>query len=63
MIDDSEFDNDAYSTICARCKHLKSSTDRTCKAFPKGIPSQIWNGENDHTKPFKGDSGTRFEHV
>ena len=26
-----------------------------CKAFPKGIPEEIWNGEFDHRKPY-GDN-------
>lgn len=32
-----------------------------CKAFPKGIPSEIAYGDNDHTKPFPGDNGIMFE--
>ena len=34
---------------------------RTCAAFPKGIPLEIWNGENDHAQEFPGDNGIRFE--
>jgi len=32
-----------------------------CKAFPKGIPDKILSNEVDHTKPYKGDNGVRFE--
>tara|TARA_R100000049_G_C1921140_1_gene66390 strand:- start:28 stop:186 length:159 start_codon:yes stop_codon:yes gene_type:complete len=37
--------------------------DWKCDAFPKGIPEEIGSGEHDHTKPFKGDNGIRFEHI
>jgi hypothetical protein len=32
-----------------------------CVAFPKGIPFEIAYGEHDHTTPYKGDNGIRFE--
>jgi len=32
-----------------------------CEAFPNGIPDEIAYGDNDHTKPFKGDNGIRYE--
>ena len=44
---------------CVFCKHL--TTRRTCKAFPKEIPKEIYLEEFDHTKPFEGDNGIRFE--
>ena len=35
-----------------------------CDAFPNGIPEEIFIlGESDHTKPFKGDNGIRFEPI
>ena len=46
---------------CGDCVHLQ--TNRTCKAFPNGIPEKILIGEHDHTKPFKGDNGIRFEPI
>jgi hypothetical protein len=33
---------------------------KTCKVFPLGIPKKIWNGENDHKKPYSGDNGIIF---
>jgi len=47
--------------ICFTCKYLLQ--DMKCKAFPKGIPEKILTGEHDHTKPFKGDNGIRFEPI
>jgi len=48
---------------CIDCRHLDRSKapERTCPAFPNGIPKDIWKGEIDHTKPYPGDSGVRFE--
>lgn len=60
-IDDREFNIKIYSPTCFHCKHLATSEKRECKAFPDGIPIEIWNGNNDHTKPYKGDNGIMFE--
>lgn len=38
-------------TLCNICKNYLG--DLTCQAFPQGIPEEILNGENDHTKPLK----------
>lgn len=32
-----------------------------CKAFPDGIPDVIAYGNNNHTMPFKGDGGIRYQ--
>jgi hypothetical protein len=34
-----------------------------CEAFPypKGIPDEINSGKNDHTTPYPGDNGIRYE--
>lgn len=60
---DTDFDHLAYSPICLFCAHLSDVADRRCAAFPTGdgIPYVIWDGENDHTKPFRGDNGIQFE--
>ena len=34
-----------------------------CYAFPNGIPEEILTGEFDHSKPYPGDNGIRFEPV
>ncbi|HZK08638.1 MAG TPA: hypothetical protein VFC92_10605 [Bacteroidales bacterium] len=59
IIDDSELQWDAFSLTCYTCAHLtdKSPANRTCPAFPKGIPMDIWNGHNPHTEIYKGQVG------
>jgi hypothetical protein len=37
--------------------------EQKCKAFPKRIPEEILTGNDDHSKPFKGDGGIRFEPI
>jgi hypothetical protein len=59
-IDDSELRIPALSPICTFCKHLLSI--RRCAAFDE-IPLPIWKGENNHTRPYPGDGGIRFEQV
>jgi len=34
----------------------------SCDAFLL-IPSEIYDNKHDHTKPFKGDNGIRFEPI
>ena len=58
-IDDTELLINRYSEVCTFCKHLKG--ERTCSAFPGGIPAEIWIGKNKHKRPFPGDKGIRFE--
>jgi hypothetical protein len=44
---------------CFKCKHFLSK--QLCKAFPNGIPKEIYFEKRDHTEPFEGDNGIRFE--
>ncbi len=50
------------SKVCGACVHWRTMR-RVCKAFPDGIPMEIWMGENLHTKPYPGDNGIQFEDV
>lgn len=51
-----------YSPVCTYCKHLAVEAEkRSCKAFPGGIPLEIWLGLNKHTKSYFGDNGIQFE--
>jgi hypothetical protein len=50
--------------ICVGCKHLNPAQEwgnGKCAAFPDGIPDEIWVKGFDHTKPYPGDHGIRFE--
>ena len=53
----------AFSPVCSFCRHAKAYPQRTCDAFPAGIPTEIWSGQVKHTAPHRGDRGIRFEAV
>ena len=46
---------------CASCKNYLN--DNKCKAYPDGIPGVILTVKFDHTKPYPGDNGIRFEPI
>jgi len=68
-LDDSSIFKPTFSKVCTFCKNLDVNQNRdrdlkkgpVCRAFPNGIPDDIWLGKNDHTKPYPGDNGIRFE--
>lgn len=66
VLDDSRRLN-LFSQVCCFCKHFNvdsiADPAMTCKAFPKGIPMEIWDGQNPHTAPYEGDNGIQFEKV
>lgn len=45
-----------YKSQCAKCK-LYNEDEATCKAFPKGIPENMLEGDIKHDKPIKGQQG------
>jgi hypothetical protein len=47
--------------ICWACKHFFGREEVACKAFPKGIPQDIYYSGAPHDLPVKGDGGIRFE--
>jgi hypothetical protein len=59
----AEFRISVISRICTLCNHFnrESPIRRRCKAFPEGIPLEIWKGENDHTQPFDDDNGILYK--
>lgn len=49
-----------YSPVCTFCKWEGSRLGRTCVAFPKGIPLQIWVGQDNHGYSYPGDNGFTY---
>lgn len=50
-----------FSAQCLYCKHYKMQ--KTCEAFPKEIPQEIFDGSFDHSNPYEGDNDIRFEPI
>jgi hypothetical protein len=49
---------------CFTCIHVYRHNPRgvfTCDAFPAGIPQPILTGDADHTQPYEGDQGIRYQ--
>lgn len=47
--------------ICHQCKQRTRPFPPQCRAFPKGIPTEILVGDFVHTSPYPGDNGIQFE--
>lgn len=46
---------------CNTCKHFNRESERpSCAAFIE-IPDSILEGDEDHTKPVRGDNGIMYE--
>ena len=54
-------------TKCHKCKYYVEPTEYDlmpkCKAFPEGIPLEIFREEVDHEKPYPGDNGIQYEPI
>lgn len=48
--------------ICMYCRwfNKKDEEGLSCRAFPEGIPEEIYMNEFDHRKPHEGDRGFTF---
>ena len=46
---------------CIDCKHYLGAWE--CDAYSLGIFEQIRTGNHDHTQPYPGDQGIRFEPI
>ena len=44
------------SRQCMTCVHLLVGY-QACRAFPKGIPDDVFVGKIDHNNPIEGDGG------
>lgn len=60
------FDEAAFSDpkeiACTTCRHfVGGSIPPKCAAFPRGIPDDILDGEEDHRQPVRGDNGIQYE--
>lgn len=65
ILDDTSVNYPIYGEQCVRCKHMsverpEDGIGSKCAAFAR-IPREILDGEHDHTLPFPGDEGIRFE--
>ena len=49
----------SQSDQCLMCRHYQGL--HTCDAYLEDIPQEIFSGMHDHTRPFPGDQGIRFE--
>jgi len=49
------------SNQCNSCIHYQGPF--SCDAFPEEIPDDIFTGLFDHTKPYPGDNGIRWEPI
>ena len=52
---------------CLVCNHFNKNKSWSplflCSAFDGGIPIEILKNEHDHTEPYRGDNGIRFEPI
>ena len=53
-----------YYGMCGYCRHKhddEGDGNKTCEAFPDGIPDEIIRVGYDHREPYDGDGGIMFE--
>jgi hypothetical protein len=47
----------AVNLVCFKCRNFRRFQGG-CLAFPDGIPAEITSGQNQHSKPLKGQKNT-----
>lgn len=64
-LSDGDVIDQNISRQCITCAYLfrfdTSSDSIACLAFPEGIPETIITGDFDHSKPYVGDHGLRYQ--
>ena len=48
---------------CLACRYFIPTEKFTCFAFPAGIPAEVFENRHDHTRPYLGDNGIRYEPI
>jgi hypothetical protein len=66
MTEDPEHSELFFDSPCFDCKHYDFWGEygvftMKCKAFPEGIPLEIWTNKNTHRKSYPGDTGIQYE--
>jgi hypothetical protein len=51
------------SAQCSFCANYDIKTGPKCKAYPEGIPADIWDGERSHRDPQPGDHGIQYKSI
>lgn len=54
---DKDLKENIYSPQCSLCKNLINGINRTCLAFPSGIPIKIWDNDKKHREVIEGQEG------
>jgi len=49
------------SPVCLYCDRYDGYGVKKCRAFPDGIPDDIWTGKNKHQLPYPNDRGFQFK--
>ena len=58
-IHDNHLGASLFPMPCINCRHFNPNEERSCKAFEL-IPEEIWEGKNQHRRPFPGDKNITF---
>lgn len=66
MAEEPEYSELFYDSPCFDCKYYDFWGEHgvftmKCKAFPEGIPFEIWTHEVNHTSPYTGDNNIQYE--
>lgn len=66
FIDDRELtvianSESGYSPVCLYCDRYDGYDVKKCRAFPSGIPDEIFTGKDKHQFPYPGDRGYQFK--